>query len=209
MKTTRKFFVLILLVSVSFTSCKKDEPEQEEELEGVEAEVTLSRETDYGDEDWIYFSFATGEEVAGVNAANYQSNSSWDIAFNRQNVRTNGGTSGTGSAEVKDLGEIDFDTVSQAPENDYTADTTIQIIENIDTMPPPMMSTTGSTVFVGGITFTGPPPAFTPNNHIYCVKTADGKYAKIWLKSFYNDASESGYMTFKYYYQPDGSRNFD
>ncbi len=36
----------------------------------------------------------------------------------------------------------------------------------------------------------------------------DGKYAKIWLKDYYNDNSETGFITMQYFYQKDGSNEF-
>lgn len=214
MKKINKFLALFLLLSLGLTSCEKeqqqdDDDDDDTQSEVTEKEVTLSRETDYGDSDWIYFNFKSGEEVAEITPSNYQNSLDWDIAFNRQNIRTNGGISGTGLAEVKDLGEIDFTSVKEAPESGYSVDDSISIVENVGTMPPPMVTVTGSSVFVGAITFTGPPPAFTPNNHIYAMKTAEGKYVKIWIKNFYNDQSESGYITLKYAHQNDGTRNFE
>ena len=45
-----------------------------------------------------------------------------------------------------------------------------------------------------------------PSDYIYIVKTADGKYAKVWFKSYYSAANVSGHVTFQYKYQPDGSK---
>ena len=51
-------------------------------------------------------------------------------------------------------------------------------------------------VFVLTIT----PPSYTPNNHVYLVRTAKGKYAKVMMTSFYDKKGESGYVSFKYIY---------
>jgi hypothetical protein len=48
-----------------------------------------------------------------------------------------------------------------------------------------------------------------PADYIYIVKTATGKYAKIWFKSYYSPENISGYVTFQYKYQPDGSKNLE
>ena len=46
-----------------------------------------------------------------------------------------------------------------------------------------------------------------PTDYIYVVKTGTGKYAKVWFKSYYSATNLSGYVTFQYKYQPDGSKN--
>ncbi|PIE88342.1 MAG: hypothetical protein CSA04_02390 [Bacteroidetes bacterium] len=46
-------------------------------------------------------------------------------------------------------------------------------------------------------------------SEIFVVKTADGKYAKVWLKDYFNADGESGHVTMKYSYQPDGSTKLD
>jgi hypothetical protein len=202
MKHLSKLVILLTFISL-ISSCEKDdEPSVNTE------EVTLSRTTEYG-EDWIYFSFSTGAEVSGVDDSNYQINTTWDIAFNRYNVRTNGGASGSGEATVFDAGELNFDAVTEAPETGYTPDSSIQIVESLATTPPTMMASNGNILFVGAIEFSGPPPAYAPNNHIYIVKTANGKYAKIKITGFYNDLGDSGYLNFKYTYQSNGSRFFE
>jgi len=202
MKHLKKLWILLALVSVTVACVEDEEPD-------AEHEVMLSRETNYG-EDWVYFSFSTGTEVNGVDDSNYQTNTTWDIAFNRYNVRTNGGTSGSGMAAAFDAGEVDFESVTEAPENGYMLDSSIQIVETISfTGPPTMMSSFGNLVFTGVIGLEGQPPSYIPNNHIYVVKTADGNYAKIWIKGFYNTQGEAGYVNFKYSYQSNGSTTFE
>ena len=48
-----------------------------------------------------------------------------------------------------------------------------------------------------------------PSDYIYIVKTGTGKYAKVWFKSYYSATNLSGYVTFQYKYQPDGSKNLE
>ncbi len=198
-------FIITFIASTFLLSCTK---ESDSSNSINTDEIILSRETDYG-EDWIYFSFSSGAELSGIDNNNYQTNTNWDIAFNRYNIRTNGGTSGDGEAAVLDLGSVDFDSVTEAPESGYTPDTSIQIVESVATYPPTMITSNGNTVFIGAIEFSGPPPTYNPNNHIYIVKTASGKYVKFWLKGFYNEQGESGYVHFKYSYQDDGTRLFN
>jgi hypothetical protein len=41
------------------------------------------------------------------------------------------------------------------------------------------------------------------------VRTADGRYAKLELVSYYCPRSQPGFVTLRYVYQGDGSRNVD
>lgn len=206
MKHLSKLWILLALISLTI-ACKEEEEDPDPSESITTKEVTLSRFTDYGDEDWIYYSFSQGAELDGITSANYQTDGTWDIAFNRYNVRTNGGTSGAGEAAVVDMGEVEYSSVTEAPADGYTVDGKISIVKEINMVGPPiMMDVNGNELFVGAITpATSQYPTFDPNNHIYVLKTADGNYVKLWITSYFNDNGESGYMNFKYSYQEDGS----
>jgi len=207
MKHLLNYVTLMLLgVVLVFTSCKKeDNPEPEQQSELKTGEVTL-RKTEYGN-DWVYFSFPAEDTVT---ISNHNTSLNWDIAFNRyDNVRTNSGKSGSGKGGTYDAGEIDFNSITLANENGYAVDDSIQIVKEIGARGPIYMNSAGNKTFKGCILFSMADYSYTPNNHAYVVKTADGKYARLLVTDFYNDRGESGYMTFKYAYQPDGSRKLD
>jgi hypothetical protein len=46
----------------------------------------------------------------------------------------------------------------------------------------------------------------SPKPHVWAVRTADGRYAKIQLVSYYCPRSQPACLTFRYIYQGDGSR---
>jgi hypothetical protein len=48
-----------------------------------------------------------------------------------------------------------------------------------------------------------------PTDYIFIVRTATGKYAKVWFKSYYSATNASGFINFQYKYQPDGSKNLE
>ncbi|MFV0472085.1 MAG: HmuY family protein [Paludibacteraceae bacterium] len=191
-----------LLVSTAFIGCEKD-PVEKPKADLTPVEITLSRATAYGD-DWIYFSFKEGKEVSVVEGE-HSTNLNWDIAFNRYNIRTNSGKSGSGQGGAYDAGKVEFSSITEAPTSGYTVDTDYEISDVGSGFPPPMKISTANTVLCQAIVFSGPPPAYTPNEHIYVIKTADGKYAKVIFSSFYDTKGNSGYISFKYAYQPDGS----
>lgn len=47
------------------------------------------------------------------------------------------------------------------------------------------------------------------SKNVYIVKTADGKYVKLQFINYLNDEDKSGYLSFKYQYQKDGSKTFE
>jgi len=170
-------------------------------------DVILSRKTDYGN-DWIYYSFSEGTEV---DSTDHAGSLTWDIAFNRYNVRTNGGESGSGEGAAYDAGEVDFSSVLEANETGYTVDDTIQIVEAFTGQGVTFMTSTGNDVFKECIEMvhgnTG--PSYETNDHVYVVKTANGKYAKVWIKGYYSQGGESGFINMKYTYQAGEGRKFE
>lgn len=195
--------VLVALVSLVMvtTSCSEDDDVVVPEETGTvkSGEVTLSRKTAYGN-DWIYYSFKDAKEV---DITDHETSSDWDIAFNRYNVRTNGGESGSGQGAAYDAGEVDFASLIMAPESGYIVDDTIQIVEAFTGQGVTWMTSTGNDEFKGCIEMISGNmgPSYEANNHIYVIMTADGKYAKLWITSYYSDGGESGFISFKYAYQ--------
>ncbi len=152
---------------------------------------------------WIYFSF---EKDAIVEIDDFQTSMDWDIAFHRYDVRVNCGTAGPGSGGSYDAGVVGFETVTEAPETGYVVNDSITVMMTSNYME----STTvpGDTLIAHWLTFQGPPPTYTINDNIYILKTAKGKYAKIWLESYHDDENNSGTVTMRYVFQENGTRIF-
>lgn len=205
-KTTFNFIALVLLAAI--TGCSEKNRIDEQPSTTNTKQYTQGRATDYGN-DWIYFSFESGTEVAGINEDNRYNSLEWDLAFNRNNFRTNSGLSGKGQGGVVDTKVTALSDVTTAPSDGYSIDNDIYITENLSSFPPPQIKTPGSTLLIDAIKFSGPPPAYTLNEHVYVIKTALGKYAKIQIISFHNSSGNSGYITFRYVYQPDGTTNLN
>lgn len=206
------------LATVSFTACGDDDNGTGATDNGndnggstttvTSKTVTLSRKTAYGN-DWIYFSLSQGKEVE-VSEDAHATDLTWDLAFNRYNVRTNSGKSGSGKGGAYDTGLTDFNAVLSVPGNaTFTVDVNDSITASFTGSGITQIESSLSPVLAEAIAFAGPPPSYTPNNHVYIVKTADGRYAKLQVLGFYNDEGQSGYVNFKYAYQPDGSTNLD
>jgi hypothetical protein len=131
----------------------------------------------------------------------------WDIGFRATTIIFNSGTSGPGDAAAQIL-QLPFDEVSEAPAGGYRQD------QGSDLAIP-----TGAgngwysyipTPPVGG--YISPTPGRT-----IVVRTADGRYAKLRILSYYEDQPEEPinifeerdrFYTFEYVFQEDGSRTF-
>ncbi len=190
---------ILIAIVILLGACKKDEASTQL---NPDAKTVVFDVRKY--ESWVYFSFEKGTEVA---IDDYKNSLDWDIAFHRLNVRVNCGTAGIGKGGSINLGVVNFDDVKEAPEAGYSLNDSIKIINKpggwLDQVVVP-----GDTVIAKWMHFTGPPPKYNITNNIFVIKTASGKYAKIWLNDYYNDNSESGFVKMQYFYQEDGSRKF-
>jgi len=203
---TQIYFLYTLLIFLFLNSCSDDnnpvKPPTQPTANLISKTVVLNTKS-Y--KKWVYFSFSKGDTVS---VKDYKNSVQWDIAFHRNNVRTNGGKSGKGKAAVADLGIKKFEEVIIAPSEKFVADSLIKIVKDIsDGFPPPEVEVPGSVLMNSSIKFSGPPPSYDPNKHIYIIKTAEGKYVKYLALNFYDNLGNSGSLKFKYLYQPDGSKN--
>ena len=148
-------------------------------------------------EAWAYFSFASG---GTVNVEDAENSEAWDIGFQRTQVKLNGGISGPGMGSVVMLTETTFEAVTEAPADGYLADTedTLGIVPQSEK---------------GWYIYTGPPAHWILplEDRVFVIKAADGTFAKVRFIGYYKDnenKKDSGFVTFEYVHQPDGSRNF-
>ena len=148
-------------------------------------------------EAWAYFSFASGDVVEVEDAENSET---WDIGFQRTQVKLNGGTSGPGMGSAVMLTETTFEEVTEAPADGYLEDTadTLAIVPQSEK---------------GWYIYTGPPTHWILplEDRVFVVKAADGTFAKVRFIGYYKDnenKQDSGFVTFEYVHQPDGRHNF-
>ncbi|RKU24779.1 hypothetical protein C6499_16245 [Candidatus Poribacteria bacterium] len=148
-------------------------------------------------EAWAYFSFDAGDVVEIEDAENSEA---WDIGFQRTKVKLNGGISGPGMGSVVMLTETTFEAVTEAPADGYKADTddTLAIVPQSEK---------------GWYIYTGPPTHWVLplEDRVFVLKAADETFAKVQFIGYYKDnenKKDSGFVTFKYVHQPDGSHNF-
>ena len=221
-----KFLAPALLAGfVAFTSCSKEDnkkpdpapapaptPEPAPTPKGEAKEV---KDLDASDEQkWVYFSFEKGTVVEVTNP---RTTDNWDIAFNRYNIRTNGGVSGIGEVEVVNTNSKDFASVTKVPADGYKKDEKVKEFGRpapgqtqpsiIEVEKNPVISgTVQSTDPKGWYNYIPPKkgensPHFEITKYVYVLKTVKGdKYVKIQLTN-YNKSDKpdkSGFITFTY-----------
>ena len=190
-------------LAVVFTSCEKDEDNQPQPANTETITIDASAY-----DKWVYFSFEKGTTV---EISDYKTSSEWDLGFHRYDLRVNCGSSGPGQGGTYATGETDFTTVTTAPTSGYALNDSISIAVDVSSMPPVMETVPGDSVLASWVemTYGQSGPEYTYSDEIFVVKTASGKYAKIWLKDYFSAEGNSGHVTMKYSYQPDGTTKLD
>jgi hypothetical protein len=132
---------------------------------------------------WVYFSLQTRSEVTPDSP---EQSDSWDLAFQRSNVKVNGGASGAGSVMVSSASGS-FESVHEAPADGYVADAA-----DADRDGSPDYA------FGAGDGWYSYDPAshtLTARETVFVVKTAGG-YFKLQFSSYYDAAGTPGMPQF-------------
>lgn len=205
MNSFQKFTLSTLVISTLFSACKKDDdvvvqPVKSETVKDLPADPTTSvgangQPTSTGK--YTFFSFKNGI-VASTDSASLK----WDIAFKATTIITNGGTSGSGQGGAVVLNGI-FNEITEVP----TSATFAQ--DSKTAFAIPTGSGNGWYSYANGI--------ISPTaGKVILIKTADGKYAKVEILSYYKGApttpamtDAARYYTFRYVYQPETSTKFN
>jgi hypothetical protein len=127
---------------------------------------------------WSFFNMARGTLVAPE--------SEWDLAFQRFHIIANGGNGFRGRGGIVDLGRARFDTVHTVPMSGY-----VQTSASRDSVNSAI-----ARWYAYGFTT----HLLTPNGHVYGIRTADGRYAKFEVVSYYCPGPVAGCVTFRYRY---------
>jgi HmuY protein len=202
----RPALAALAVSSLGLTSCNNDDDKQETVTPALETRTVTSlapqpaAPTSTGQpgtpRHWTFYSLADSKEIAYTDSAT----SKWDLAFRGTTVLVNGGTSGPGQggAQVKTglFGEL-----TTAPADGYAVDGTAKAIP------------TGSGN--GWYNYNATTHLISPiAGRVIALRTATGKYAKLEITNYYQGApatptatTPSGYYSFRYVYQADGSKN--
>lgn len=151
-----------------------------------------------GNNAFTFFSLRTGEIVASADSAT----TGWDLAFKGTTILVNGGVSGPGNGAAQVVDGV-FADVTEAPADGWAQDSP-------DGYAIPTGSGNGWYSYNPATQIVAPIPG-----RVLLIRTADGRYAKVSMISYYQGApdtpaaeSTARYLTFDYVFQPDGSRSF-
>ena len=204
----------VMTACILFASCKKDAVStpvvlQTKSVRDLPADTILgltSMGQPYGSGKFTLYSLETNKVIDNADSATGK----WDIGMRGTTIITNSGTGGPGAGGAfVYIGT--FADLASIP-----ADSTFRT----DNAPASYAIKTGSGN--GWYSYNGATQLVTPiPGRIMVVRTASGKYAKVEIQNYYKggvtpDATASDndklmkqrYYTFRYIYQPDGSKNF-
>lgn len=196
MKLILKLFMMISLIYLS--AC--DDNNTTEPEESVPLKAVTAKDIKAGTTGKTYYRFSDSTVVTGADTATNK----WDIAFTKTTIFTNSGTSGIGQGAAVVLTNTDFIGLKEAPADGYKSDAA---------NAPAITTGSGNGWYL-----------YDAQSHtikaaagvVLVIKSGEGKYSKVQIVSYYKGAPEtpgatdvSGYYTFKYFYQPDGSRKLE
>lgn len=136
---------------------------------------------------WTYFDFESRANVDEADGA-------WDLGALRFNVKTNGGTSGDGGAQVAVLEGTRFEDVAAAPADGWRADAA----SGPGVGGEGAMVTPGY-VFDNWFTYDMANHTLGPvADRVYVLRTPEGNDFKIEMLAYYDDAGTPGFVRFRW-----------
>jgi hypothetical protein len=192
--------LLVALLSITLAACVTSRPAAPPTVVTVE-DLDARGE----DEHFTFYSLRENRLVPTADSASTE----WDLAFKSTTILVNGGASGPGMGAAAVLEDTSFAAVTEAPPADSFA-----VDRGTDRMETAIPGGAGN----GWYDYDFASGVVSPRPAVLVVRTADGRYAKVEIESYYRGAPapeeldpEEGfrYYTFRYLLQPDGSRSFD
>ncbi len=212
------FSAVVLFAVLSLASCKKDDPAptpvEAKVMNDLPADPATAFDPTTGapigyTNKFTFFSFANG-------IVDSPSGNNWDLAFRATTILVNGGTSGTGNGAAQIVNGV-FDDIATAPDTGFKQDNDPG---GLNPAPVPNLNLAIPTGSGNGwytstaASQTNPSVITATAGKVILVRTADGKFAKVEMLSYYKGAPVSPnplrdaarYYTFRYIYQADGSK---
>tara|TARA_Y100001970_G_C14248249_1_gene869842 strand:- start:612 stop:1397 length:786 start_codon:yes stop_codon:yes gene_type:complete len=150
---------------------------------------------------WVYYNFTIHSEVVILDPEN---SLGWDIAFQRNHIKTNSGTSGIGmggaSVDSLNLWNSDsFINLTEVPIGTYfRPDTLLETFYDLTTHTFSWDSTNPNLESWGEFDLENNYTLVVSNNQLI-VRTANGNnFIKIWPNNYYSDTGSSGHISVLY-----------
>ncbi|WP_363437481.1 HmuY family protein [Chitinophaga ginsengisegetis] len=187
---------MLSLSLFTLVSCSKDDDNTvTPPVVAVETKTVANVDADAANKgSFTLYSLADNKVIPNSDSATTK----WDIGFKATTIIINGGTSGPGKAEAQVITGV-FSQLVTAPETGYTTDAAAK------------------KAITGWYSYNMTTHVISPvTGAVIVLKTANGNYAKLEVTSYYKDApatpdqnSISRYYSFRFAYQPDGTRKFN
>jgi HmuY protein len=200
-KNVLNLVCLTTMALATFTSCKKESTTPAVPLTTT-SKTNFVSDPAINNNHFAFFSLERNEAVAVSDSATNK----WDIAIRSTTILTNGGTSGPALGGAFVQRAVSFDTYAT-----ISKDSTFRT--DLNTTPAyaiPTGSGNGWYNYNATTNIISPIPG-----NIIIVRTATGKFAKLEILSYYKDAPTtptptdvSRYYTFRFIYQPNGTKSF-
>ena len=139
-------------------------------------------------EQWVYLNLDKAMEVQPENPTD---DSTWDLAFQRFKIKSNGGISGTGEVEIARLAGVDYRELTLAPVDGYQVDE--EDSEDQDSDP--------DYVFLGEspwYDYDLTSHTLSPADFVYVIRSVEGVYFKLQMLDYYDEAGTSGFPLFQW-----------
>ena len=184
---------MFITLSLSLLTVLTPAPDQVKPSEKTEirslskSEIVVIKDLNANTKSYIYFSLSSGKEVAATDAKTTK----WDLGFSKTTIAVNSGTSGPGQAGAQVI-EKPFDQITEAPKEGYKTD---------GESGNAIAGGSGNSWYKYDMSVHAIMPIV---GRTILVKTAEGKFAKLEIISYYKGApeevptEESSYFTFRY-----------
>ncbi|MBS1627832.1 MAG: HmuY family protein [Bacteroidetes bacterium] len=194
-----QFVCAAVIASFTLASCSKDSGTT---TTAISTSVNSLNATG-SDGHFTFYSLETGQQISNTDSATTK----WDIAFRSTTILINGGTSGPANGGAFVQKGVTFDTY-----NTISSDSTFKI-DGMNGVARAITTGSGN----GWYSYNFSTDIISPiAGNIIIIRTANGKYAKVEIQSYYQNApiipdanSVSRYYTFRYVFQVNGSKSFN
>lgn len=149
--------------------------------------ITIDARADAG---WTFLDFSRSSVVDRPGPLD------WDLAVRRFRIITNGGPGFGGAGGVLALEDTALERVHEAPEDGYIPSAVLRA----DSVNDALLKwyDYGFTSHI-----------LSPRPRVYVLRTADGRFAKFEILSYYCPGATPGCLTIRYVYQGSGAPRFD
>jgi hypothetical protein len=190
--TSRPLFAAGLAACALVLAGCPDDPTLSHDLGWIKTDAAGNAREEHldatGEKAWTYLSFEKGVVPAPEKP---EESLDWDVAFQRYNVKTNGGTSGKGQGAAADLGPLELQTTTAATVSKWTAD---DVIADARTDVKRSMNA----VLSGWYSYHFFKHELVSDYRLYAVRAADGRVALLKIHDYYDDAGTAAKLTVIY-----------